>query len=603
MTLFLGLTLLLSSPPGQDASPDRYAAGELAKLPVRGRTLIDTADLTKLEVKGDGELVTHEIVAATGQPFAKALRVSVQAAGTRPWDACIHSPDSSAAVARGDVLLLILNVRSLSSSDPSGTGTFTAYLQRLEPQWMAAVSVSGVATSQWKRVYAAGVADRDFAAGTLNLSIHLAQHAQKLEVGGVMVLNLGKGVDLAKLPYTSVTYAGREKDAPWRKAAAERIERHRKGDMVIRVVDGTGRPVPDAEVRVEMKRHAFGFGSFIETTVLADTSDGQKYRDWTLKLFNRATAPIYWADWGWANPKMRTQYHAIARWLKDHHLTTRGHVIIYPGWHFLPAAARELAGDPPALRQRVLEHIAEVVQATNSYGFDEYDVTNELRDLHDLTGLLDEDAVPEWFRTTRKYNKTARLALNENTIVENGGKTAAQQDHFAKMIQMLIDSKAGLDVIGIQGHFNDLLTPPDKVVAILDRFARFGKPIHITEFDVEIRDEAAQADYLRDFITAVFSHPATEGLTQWGFWEGQHWRPLCAMIRKDWTLKPNGQAYCDLVLKQWWTSASGKTGGNGEYSVRGFLGDYEVVVRAGGRTKTLSTKLVKNGTQLRCVLD
>ncbi|MFI5380739.1 MAG: hypothetical protein ACHRHE_15680, partial [Tepidisphaerales bacterium] len=55
------------------------------------------------------------------------------------------------------------------------------------------------------------------------------------------------------------------------------------------------------------------------------------------------------------------------------------------------AAARKLEEGPAALRQRLLEHIAEVVQATSKYGFDEYDVTNELRQLHDLTDILGQD--------------------------------------------------------------------------------------------------------------------------------------------------------------------------------------------------------------------
>ena len=74
----------------------------------------------------------------------------------------------------------------------------------------------------------------------------------------------------------------------------------------------------------------------------------------------------------------------------------------------------------------------------------------------------------------------------------------------------------------------------------------------------------------------MFSHPAVTGVLMWGFWEGRHWRPRAAMVRKDWTLKPNGQAWMDLVEKQWWTDERGKTGPDGEYKIRGFLGDYEI---------------------------
>ena len=46
--------------------------------------------------------------------------------------------------------------------------------------------------------------------------------------------------------------------------AAARIEQHRKGDLTVRMVDAAGEPIQGADVQVQMKRHAFGFGS--ETT-------------------------------------------------------------------------------------------------------------------------------------------------------------------------------------------------------------------------------------------------------------------------------------------------------------------------------------------------
>jgi len=599
----LALCVLVSAAWGKDAPYDRYFAAESVKLPVKGVSLCDGGKLSAFNISGGKELVSHEIVAVEDQPFASAIRVHVLAAGKQAWDVQMFSPKIASAVSKGDTLFLILNVRCLSSADPSGTGTYGIHLQLARSPWTGVISVNDTATPQWQRVYAAGVAERDFAAGDLSLAVHLSQHVQQLEFGGVILLNLGKGVDIAKLPYTPRTYAGREKDAPWRKTAAERIERYRKGDFVITVVDGAGNPVAGADVHVQMKRHAFGFGSFIESTVLADTPDGQKYREWTLKLFNRATAPIYWADWGWANEKVRVQYHGIAQWLEDNGLATRGHVLIYPGWRFMPVAARALEKDPPALRQRLLDHIAEVVQATSKYAFDEYDVTNELRQLHELTDILGYEGVVEWFRTARKYNTTAKLAINENTIVENGGKTPAEQAHFEKMIQLLLDANVGPDVIGIQGHFGDSLTPPDRVVEILDRFAKYGKPIHITEFDIEIRDELAQGDYMRDFMTAAFSHPAVEAFTQWGFWEGRHWKPQCAMIRRDWTLKPNGRSYMDLVLKQWWTDEKGKTAADGTFALRGFLGDYEITASSADRNVTTSATVPVLGRRLTIKME
>jgi len=39
------------------------------------------------------------------------------------------------------------------------------------------------------------------------------------------------------------------------------------------------------------------------------------------------------------------------------------------------------------------------------------------------------------------------------------------------------------------------------------------------------------------------------------------------------------------------------------FVARGFLGDYEIEVKAGGKSKTARASLSKEGTKLECVLD
>jgi endo-1,4-beta-xylanase len=120
------------------------------------------------------------------------------------------------------------------------------------------------------------------------------------------------------------------------------------------------------------------------------------------------------------------------------------------------------------------------------------------------------------------------------------------------------------------------LTPPTEIWRIVDRFAKFGLPIQITEFDLPIEDVQAQADYTRDLLTAWFAHPATTGFTMWGFWEGSMWQPVSALVDKHWNPRPNGQAWIDLVKKKWWTDKTLETDSKGQATVRAFKGDYEV---------------------------
>ena len=160
-----------------------------------------------------------------------------------------------------------------------------------------------------------------------------------------------------------------------------------------------------------------------------------------------------------------------------------------------------------------------------------------------------------------------------------------------------------MDGIGLQGHFPARVTQMDDLMKRFDRFAAFGKELEITEFDINTSDEATQADYTRDFMTAAFSLPSVKAFLMWGFWEGAHWIPRGAMMRRDWSLKPNGDIYKDLVFKRWWTNADGKTGAQGTFATRGFLGDYEIEVKAGGKAKTVRVSLPKEGAQAECVLE
>jgi GH35 family endo-1,4-beta-xylanase len=162
-------------------------------------------------------------------------------------------------------------------------------------------------------------------------------------------------------------------------------------------------------------------------------------------------------------------------------------------------------------------------------------------------------------------------------------------------VRALQQEGAPIGGIGMESHFSESLTAPVDLVAIFDRFAALGIPIRITEFDVDVPDEQLQADYFRDFLTVCYSHPQINGILLWGFWESQHWRPDAALYRKDWSIKPNGRVWKDLVLDKWWTRANGVSAADGTYSTRGFLGDYEVTVTAGQRSRTVKISLPHEG--------
>jgi len=171
--------------------------------------------------------------------------------------------------------------------------------------------------------------------------------------------------------------------------------------------------------------------------------------------------------------------------------------------------------------------------------------------------VLGPHYLADWYNAAHAADPAARLFINDYGITENNAEDTAHINGYEKQIQYLLDNKAPLGGIGLQSHFGAMLTPPAKVYSVLDRFAKFGLPLEVTEFDVNIPDQQLQSDYLRDYMTLTFSHPSVSGFVMWGFWAGDHWLPDASLYRKDFTIKPNAEQYKKLVFHDWWTETAG----------------------------------------------
>lgn len=120
---------------------------------------------------------------------------------------------------------------------------------------------------------------------------------------------------------------------------------------------------------------------------------------------------------------------------------------------------------------------------------------------------------------------------------------------------------------------------------MLDEFANdYDLPVHITEFDYNTTNKELQADYTRDFMTAIFAHESVEAFILWGFWEGKINHAEAALFDIDFNPNLNGEEYLDLVFNQWWTEENGLSNFDGEFGTRGFLGEYEIIVDDQGRS-------------------
>ncbi len=565
----------------------------LEALPKEAASVIAPEGLAVFKLNGAGASMMSVPVA--GQAFSQAVRVRTMVKPAKPYSVQLVAR-TAGPIAKGDVLLATFWARGLEHAvgmDESRT-EFVLELGR-EPytkSGLLPVALDGL----WLKYYVPCAAMSDIASGEGTVGFRCGYDPQVFEIAELTLRNYGSSVKVSALPYTPATYIGRAADAPWRAMAAARIEQARKGDLTVMVRDAAGQPVPGATVEVRETRSAFGWGTSVDAeTVLAEGADGDRYREVLRADFNKTVVEnhLKWEKW----EKDREPGLRAVAWLREHGLPVRGQCLVWPGKKNLPADVLPLFEKPEELRARIAEHIAEEVGAFHGQ-LVEWDVLNEPFSNTDVQAILGEAVLGDWFRAAKAAEGAPRLFINDYGILESGGRDVAHQDHYYKTIKALKDGGAPVEGIGMQGHFSEELTAIPRLWEILDRFATFGLPVEVTEFDVNTYDEQLQADYTRDFLTAIFAHESTSGVLLWGFWEKRHWIPPASLYRADWSPRPAAKVWKELTQKTWWTEETQKTAAAGTAKVRGFLGDYEVRITANGKTTTKAATLTRNGFRL-----
>ena len=78
-----------------------------------------------------------------------------------------------------------------------------------------------------------------------------------------------------------------------------RIEKHRKGDVVLKIVGPDGKPLAgNVGVKIEQKRHDFLFGcNSFKLRKCRTPDDNASYEKYFDELLNFATLPFYWWDY------------------------------------------------------------------------------------------------------------------------------------------------------------------------------------------------------------------------------------------------------------------------------------------------------------------
>jgi endo-1,4-beta-xylanase len=387
-------------------------------------------------------------------------------------------------------------------------------------------------------------------------------------------------------------------------AADMDIEKYRKSDAVIKVVDQNGRPVSGAVVHVQQITSDFLFAANVTiiTGDLGGTIAIEHYRNQPrfteqaqeeefkrrfAELFNCATLPLYWRPLEPNDGK--PDYHAadkVLKWLKSENITVKGHTLVWTNPDNVPQWFVALS--PEEQRQRLEKHVRDTV--TRYAGMiDMWDVVNEAAWANNtLAGMTMHDYTALPFKWARESDPDAVLCINDaHKIVP-----LSEMQRFWDILVDLNNTNTPYDVIGIQAHVDRVdRFPLEIVLELLKKYSELGKPIHVTEFTpcsdklpIEkswkkgVWTEEEQAEYAERFYRVCFSVPAIESIGWWDLTDYSAWQPGGGLLRADLTPKPAYKALKKLIHKTWRTKASGETDQDGLFEFRGFHGEYSIQI-------------------------
>ena len=390
---------------------------------------------------------------------------------------------------------------------------------------------------------------------------------------------------------------------------------HRKSACTVRLVDNKGQVMPGQKVRATLKKHEFKFGCNIfwlpamfnervpaERRALIE----QMWESWSA-LFNFGTLPFYQGRYEREEGvTLEAETLKTAKFLDEHGIAMKGHPLC---WHTVAAKWLMPKSDEEVLENQLFR-IRREVSAFKEY-IHMWDVINEVVIMPIFTA--EENAITRLcakmgrvqlvkavFDMARATDPNATLLLNDFNTSEK----------YKELIADCLEAGVPMDVIGIQSHQHQGFWGEEKLQEVLARFETFGKPIHFTENTfvsgdlmpphiVDLNDwqvpewpttpegEDRQARDFLSMVDTLFAHPQVEAFTNWDFADGAWLGAPAGLVRLDGSHKPSYDAMKQRIWTDWHTDVTLMTDENGEFTVDGFRGEYELQVNGSKAAFTL----------------
>jgi GH35 family endo-1,4-beta-xylanase len=389
----------------------------------------------------------------------------------------------------------------------------------------------------------------------------------------------------------------------------ERQFNYRKAAVELRLLGADGAPLGHQEARISQKSHQFlfGCGGFEAVELAGGLPSGeavseerkaflQAKLDKLFGLNNYATLPFYLGRYEAEEGKPdERRLKAAAQWYRDRGIKTKGHPLC---WHTVCAPWLMQYSNAEILK-KVIARIERDVAAFTGL-IDTWDVINEVvimpifdKGANAITRICKElgqvQLVKEVFQAARRANPQAMLILNDFDVSKD----------YEIVIEKCLQADVPIDVIGIQSHQHQGYWGAEKLHDVLDRFSRFGLPLHFTENTlisgdlmpshiVDLNDwqveawpstpegEERQAAEIIEMYEILFDHPSVRAITTWSGGDNAWLHAPAGFLRIDNSEKPSYKALRQKIEHDWHTEITAVSDSSGRIRMEGFKGSYQL---------------------------
>jgi GH35 family endo-1,4-beta-xylanase len=317
----------------------------------------------------------------------------------------------------------------------------------------------------------------------------------------------------------------------------------------------------------------FGCAGFESVPLVCGELQGAEKENTALRvgkmreLFNFVTLPFYWGRFEPEEGRPDTErLLAAARWWRGQGVAVKGHPLC---WH-TSCAPWLLGYSDGDILQRQLERVRREVSAFAGV-IDMWDVINEavimpVFDKYDnaVTRICKREGrvslIKQLFAAAREANPGAVLLINDFDMSED----------YARLLEDILNAGVRPDAIGLQSHMHQGYWGAEKTAEVLERFGRFGLPLHFTEVNlvsgrlmpahiIDLNDyvtddwptthegEERQAAEAAAFYKQLLACPLVEAVTWWNFTDGHWLRAPAGLVTASGREKPAFAALRELI--------------------------------------------------------